>query len=690
MERCNEPGKARLWDVWGMVFGRLAKSGRGKGWLRPVLLLSLLTLPLAVLRAEPMTLNLKDADINAVISTVSEMTGKNFIVDPRVKGKVTVISARPMNADEIYQVFLSVLSVNGYAAIPGRDAIKIVPAVDAKQDAVRTTTDENPGRGDEYVTRVLQVFNVAASQLVPVVRPLLPQEAHLAAYPDTNVLVVSAPAATVERLAQIVRRIDSANSTDIEVVHLNHAAADDVARILTTMSVDPAKGNQGGGAQQKVVADARTNTVLISGDLPTRLRLKSIITRLDLPLEQSGNSRVIYLRYAVAKDLVKELNGLSASMAEDAKRAGGAPMTADMKPEIQADEGTNSLIIHAPPDVMRELETVIRQLDIKRSQVLVNAIIAEVSSEKAAELGVQWLVDGSPNNAPVGVVDFEGSGSGLSNLVSSPPKLSDGLSLVLGDTAGGGARIGALLRALGGDSKTNILSTPTLVTLDNQEAEIVVGQNVPFVTGSYASTGTSSTPTNPFQTIQRQDVGLKLKIKPQINEGSAIRLEINQEVSSLTTGTKGAADLITNKRALKTSVMVNDGDVLVLGGLLDDNLTQSVQKVPVLGDIPVLGWLFSYKKSDKVKRNLMIFIHPVILRDSGQSMALTGEKYDMLRAEQLGMRKQGVTLLPDDSSPLMPEMGQWRALPPAYNESAPKAPSEAPANNNESPKPAAQ
>ncbi|HEY0720390.1 MAG TPA: type II secretion system secretin GspD, partial [Gammaproteobacteria bacterium] len=615
-----------------------------------------------------MTLNLKDADINAVISTVAEMTGKNFIVDPRVKGKVTVISARPMNADEIYQVFLSVLSVNGFAAIPGRNAIKIVPEVDAKQDAVRTTSDESPGRGDEYVTRVIQVNNIAAAQLVPVVRPLLPQEAHLAAYPDTNVLVVSAPAATTERLAQIVRRIDTANNSDVEVIRLNHASAEEVARILTTVANDPAKGaQQGAAAQAKIIADARTNTVLLSADQATRLRLKAIITHLDLPLEQSGNSRVIYLRYANAKDLVPVLTGVSNGMAADAKKAGGTAPGTDTKTVIEAHEETNALVIHAPPDVIRDLESVIRQIDIKRSQVMVNAIIAEISSERAAELGVQWLYDGSPDNAPVGVVKF---GSALEGLLSTPPVVGDGVSLVLGDTGGSGSRLGALLRTLAGDGNTNILSTPTLVTLDNQEAEIVVGQNVPFVTGSYSSTGTgtSSSVTNPFQTIQRQDVGLKLKIKPQINEGSAIRLEIDQEVSSLTAGTKGAADLITNKRSFKTSVMVDDGEVLVIGGLIDDTLTENVQKVPILGDIPVLGWLFSYRSSKKVKRNLMAFIHPVIMRDNNQSMALSSEKYNQLRAEQLDIRKRGVELLPDDSSPLMPEMEQWKALPPPYYE----------------------
>lgn len=662
-------------------------TGAGRLWL-----LALLVLPVPALHAESMTLNLKDADINAVISTVAEMTGKNFIVDPRVKGKVTVISARPMNADEIYQVFLSVLNVNGYAAIPGKNAIKIVPEVDAKQDAVRTTSDENPGRGDEYVTRVIQLHNIAATQLVPVVRPLLPQEAHLAAYPDTNVLVVSASAATVERMAQIVKRIDLATSSDIEVIRLSHASADEVARILTSVSNDPSKGGQPGGLQQKIIADARTNTVLLSGDKATRLRLKAIITHLDLPLEQSGNSRVIYLRYANAKDLVPVLTGVSASMAADAKKSGAAPVPADGKTVIQAHEETNSLVIHAAPDVMRDLETVIRQIDIKRSQVLVNAIIAEVSSEKAAELGVQWLYDGSPENAPVGVINFGGSGSGLTNLLATPPIIGDGISLAVGDTGGSGVRIGALLRALGGDGETNILSTPTLVTLDNQEAEIVVGQNVPFVTGSYSSTGTSTTPTNPFQTIQRQDVGLKLKIKPQINEGSAIRLDIDQEVSSLTSGTSGAADLITNKRALKTSVMVDDGEVIVLGGLVDDTLNESVQKVPVLGDIPVLGYLFSYRKSKKVKRNLMAFIHPVILRDSNQSMALSGEKYNQLRAEQLGIRKRGVELLPDEASPLMPEMEEWMVLPPPYKEKEAKAAvtEQSPAPSNEPSQPAAQ
>ena len=321
----------------------------------------------------------------------------------------------------------------------------------------------------------------------------------------------------------------------------------------------------------------------------------------------------------------------------------------------------------------------VRKLDIRRAQVMVRAIIAEVSSNQETELGIQWGYDGSGDNQPVGVINFSGSGSGLNNLLSSPPNIGDGLSLAIGDTATGGAtRIGALLRALSGDADTNILSTPTLVTMDNEEAEIVVGQNVPFVTGSYTSTGTSSNPTNPFQTIQRQDVGLTLTVKPQLNEGNAVKMEISQEVSSISSATTGAADLITNKRSVKTSVMVDDGQIVVLGGLIEDNLRESTQKVPLLGDIPILGWLFSYKKTTKIKTNLMVFLHPSILRDANQAMAFANEKYNYIRAEQAAIRERGVSLIDDERSPMLPQMSEMLKLPPPYEETAPQTMDEPP------------
>lgn len=622
--------------------------------------------------AESMTLNLKDADITAFISTVSEMTGKNFIVDPRVKGKVTVISSKPMQVDEIYQVFLSILNVHGFAAIPGKDAIKIVPEVNAKQDAIPTVTRTGQQRGDQMVTRVIQVNNVAAAQLVPILRPLMPQEAHLAAYAPTNVLIASSTAANTDRIVGLIRRIDLSSKSDNELVPLQHASASEVERILNSLQQSTAKGGPGApGDEVKIVADNRTNSIILSGDREARQHLKKIIEQLDTPLESSGNTRVVYLRYAKAVDLVKVISGVGQTIAEGKGGAakGGTPAPRPgSELNIQADESTNALVINAPPDVMRDLEGVIRRLDVRRAQVMVKAVIAEVSTDTANELGIQWAYN-DPNNGPVGLIDFNntvGSIAGAVEGTSEPPALN-GLTLAGGEFVDGVFKFGALVRALSGDANNNILSTPTLVTMDNEEAEIVVGQNVPFVTGSYTSTGSGSTPTNPFQTIQRQDVGLSLKIKPQINEGNAIRMEISQEVSSLSSSSTGASDLITNKRSVKTTVMVDDGKVLVLGGLIDDKLTEATQKVPLLGDIPLLGWLFRYTKTQKVKQDLMIFLHPRILRDSATSMSVSNDKYNYIRASQMEFRERGVKLMSDEASPLLPEMKDFLELPPPYD-----------------------
>lgn len=621
--------------------------------------------------AEPMTLNLKDADITAVISTVSEMTGKNFIIDPRVKGKVTVISSEPMHADAIYQVFLSILGVHGFAAIPGDNVTKIVPLVNAKQGPVPTVTNRSPGRGDEFVTRVIQVDNVAASQLVPILRPLMSQQDHLAAYQPSNVLIASGNAANVQRLVKIINRIDLAGDDEIEVMPLEHASATEVVRILESLNKADRPGKQAVD-KPTLVADERTNSILISGGKPQRLRLRTIISHLDTPLESSGNTEVIYLRYAKAEDLAPILSGVGTSLGEEGKKK--AAPTANGKVNIQADASTNALVINAPPDLMRSLKSVIRKLDVRRAQVLVEAVIAEISSDKANELGIQWGADGSASNNPVGLINFSGSGSGITGLLgaaalgTSPP-LGDGLSLLVGDTqTGTGTRFGALVTALAGDRNTNILSTPSIVTMDNEEAEIIVGENVPFVTGSYAGSGGSGSTASPFQTIERQDVGLTLRVKPQINEGSSIKLEIEQEVSSISLSATGASDIITNKRSLKTVVMVDDGQALVLGGLITDDIQLSSQKVPLLGDIPILGWFFKYKKTTKVKRNLMIFLHPVIMRDASQSAAITGGKYNYIRSEQMAFREKGISLMLDKESPTLPEWGEFLTLPLPFNE----------------------
>jgi general secretion pathway protein D len=624
--------------------------------------------------AESVTLNLKDADISALISTVAEVTDRNFIIDPRVKGKVTVISSRPMDSDEVYQVFLSILKVHGFAAVPSGEVIKIVPDVNAKQDGIPTASKGSPGRGDEMVTRVVQVDNVAAAQLVPILRPLVPQQGHLAAYPATNVLIISDRASNVERLLTIIRRIDQVSDSEIEVISLQYASAVEVVRVLTSLkraTPGAKKGVAAASGGQVLVADERTNSVLLSGDRASRLRMRAIISHLDTPLDTGGNTDVIYLRYADAADIVDTLLGVGKIEEKEAQQGKGKVAVAKGSFDIQADEPTNSLVITAPLDIMRTLKHVISQLDIRRAQVLVEAVIAEVSEDTARELGVQWAFGGSDNNSPVGIVNFTNSGSPVADVINGAASVADGGTfpsiidnalLGFAKTSGSFNYI-AVMNLLASDANNNILSTPTLVTLDNEEAEIVIGENVPFVTGSFSSTGANAGATNPFQTIQREDVGLTLKIKPQINEGDALRLEIEQEVSNIADSVAGAADIVTNKRSIKTNVMVDDGQVVVLGGLIEEKVSESIQKVPFLGDIPFLGALFRSKTADVTRTNLMVFIHPVILRDAAITESYTNSKYNYIRALQMQQDEDGVNMMIGKQHPVLPVVEQFTVAP---------------------------
>ncbi|MEJ2692076.1 MAG: type II secretion system secretin GspD [Candidatus Thiodiazotropha sp.] len=610
------------------------------------------SLPVAL--AEQITLNLNNADIEALIKTVSEHTGKNFVIDPRVKGKVTVISAHPMEREEFYQVFLSILEVHGFSTIPSGNLIKIVPDVKAKQAGIPTVDGLNGLPGDQVVTRIIQVKNVTAAQLVPILRPLIPQEGHLAAYPNTNVLIISDRRQNVDRLLKIIEQIDQVSDSSIEVVALQHASAAEVVRILNGLQEPASKGV--GANSVKLVADERTNSVLISGDPTSRLRSKVLIKHLDTPFDNAGNAQVIYLKYANAKDLLTVLTGVSETMDKN-KQAGGKGAGKPGGPiNIQADEASNALIITAPPDQYRSLEAIIRKLDIRRAQVLVEAIIAEVSYDKIKKLGVQWIVDGTPDGSgPVGVINLGSpsiSSIGTAAAAGSAINLGPGTLIGAGKFDSTSVNFAALIQALESDTSSNILSTPSLMTLDNQEAEIVIGQNVPFVTGSYASTGGTTSSVNPFQTVQREDVGLSLKVKPQINEGNAIKLEIEQETSSIYTSAS-ASDIVTKKRTIKTVVMVEDGDTIVLGGLMDENLQQSEERVPILGDIPLLGALFRATSTTKLKRNLMLFLRPVILRDAATNTQIASSKYNFFRAQQIDMKQRGINLIPDDETPVL-------------------------------------
>jgi len=614
-----------------------------------------------VLAETGVTLNLKDADIRSFIETVAEATGRNFVVDPRVKAKVTVVSARSMNREEVYQVFLSVLQVHGYAAVRVGEIIKILPDVNAKQGPVVTGGGSTPATGDELVTRVVPIKNVPAAQMVPILRPLVPQQGHLAAYPNSNVLVISDRAANIQRLISIINRIDRPDSQEIEVVPLQHASAAEVVRIINSMSRQDAQGQVPGGTT--LAADERSNSILLSGDNAARLRIRGLIAHLDTPLQGGGNAQVVFLKYAKAVELAPILLGVTQFEAEGQQgNASGAATGANSQDvDIQADETTNALIITAAPAKFDSLRRIISQLDIRRAQVLVEAVIAEVSTGLSRELGVQFAyvpTERSSGTTPAVGELFTNSQANIAGLIAGGTDTA--LSAVTSGFFVGAAklsgkdRFAALLRALEGDSATNILSTPQLMTLDNEEAEIVVAQNVPFITGQFTNTGSGTdSAVNPFQTIEREDVGITLRITPQINEGDSVILNVETESSSLSPSPV-ASDLITNKRSIKTTVLAKDQQTIVMGGLIEDEFTDDVQKVPLLGDIPLLGHLFKSTSTIKDKQNLMVFIHPVIVRDAATSTYATNAKYSYMKARQIeaqiddrGLIKNGARLLPD-------------------------------------------
>jgi general secretion pathway protein D len=623
----------------------------------------------ALAQTPTITPNYKDADIRQIIEAVSEVTGRNFIIDPRVKAQVTMLSSSPMSPDAFYEAFLSILEVHGYVAVPSGDLTKILPDANARQVPAMDLPSGRVGAGDELVTQVIQVQNVGAAQLVPILRPLIPQYGHLAAHPASNMLIISDRAANVDRMMRIIRRIDQAGDEEIEVLRLEHASASDVVRVVTSLT-QAANRADGASTALGLVADERTNSVLISGDRASRLRIRALITHLDTPLEQGGNTQVIYLNYADAEDLATRLSEQATQLTGQAQ--GGqqaAPSPASRRSDgvtIWADPSTNALVITAPPEGMRVLKSVISQLDIRRAQVLVEAVVAEVSYNRAAQLGVSWVIDGSQDGNIVGltkfssalnVTDIGGAAFGDDQQIAQALQaIPDGATVGIGDFSGS-TRWAAIIRALLGDASTNVLATPSIITLDNEEAELSVGQEVPFITGQFTNTGAAQGSVNPFQTVQREDVGLKLKVTPQINEGDALILEIQLENSNLQASSQGAVDLITNERTITQKVLVENGQVLAMGGLVDDQVVEVDEKVPFLGDIPLMGQFFKSQSSTVTKRTLMVFLRPVIIRDAKTGTSLTNSKYKLMRDVQLGEREQGdVLMMKDVRRPVLPEL----------------------------------
>ncbi len=596
------------------------------------------------------TLNLRDADIRAFIASVADITGRNFVVDPRVKANVTVISSAPTGADGLYDIFLSILKVHGFTAIPSGDVVKIVPDAVAKQEGQAPTPAALRRRNDALVTAVIPIDNVNATELVAVLRPLLPQEAHLAGFATGNALVVADTAANVQRLSDLVAQLDVQLDTVLELVPLEYAEAEDVVAILNAVHGAPQHQAQGAGLQP-YIAYARTNTLIVRVPPAGIERVRTLIAALDRPDRGPDDVEVITLKFASATDLVPVLQGVLGGAAGGAATGGGGAQGRARNPagagssSIQADEATNTLIIQAPAADLRRLKAVIARLDVRRAQVLVEGIIAELTTERADELGVQWQTNQS-SNGWVGGTLLPGTEGGP---LTGAPLEGGGVNLLQGLTFGylrstGDIRV--LLRALSNDRYTNVLSTPTLMTLDNTEAEIVVGQNVPFVTGQF--TNQATTPENPFQTIQRQDVGVVLRVKPQINFGDTVTLELEQEVSSVDTSTSGA-DLITNKRSISTTVLVDDKDIVVLGGLIENDLRENAQKVPLLGDIPVLGQLFRSSRGDLRKTNLMVFLRPSIVRDPEAGRAEAEARYEAMRDKQEAAEPKRRHLLKQES-----------------------------------------
>ncbi|MGI9232637.1 MAG: type II secretion system secretin GspD [Woeseiaceae bacterium] len=600
------------------------------------------------------TLNWKDADIRKVVEAVSEVTGKNFIIDPRVTGKVTLLSATPMSPDAFYEAFLSILQVHGYVAITSGDLIKILPDATARQFAGPIGTSSAVGP-DDLATQVIQVRNVGATQLVPILRPLIPQYGHMVAHAGSNMLIISDRAANVARMVAIIRRIDQASDEDIEVITLEHASASEIVRIMTQLAQTPRA--DGAPVTTSLVADARTNSVLIGGDKSDRLRLRTLIAHLDTPLEDGGDTKVRYLRYADAEDLATKLQQHFTAQLTGAAQTGGAAVTpSSAGVSVWADTQTNALVVNAPPKMMRSLMQIVDKLDIRRAQVLVEAIIVEVIADKTAELGVTWAIrDEDGSNTPIGITNFPDLGPGVLQLGSAvgsdgavdPSSLiGEGVTVGIGRVSDSGISFASILRALEGDADTNIISTPSIVTTDNEEASLNVGQEVPFVTGSFSNTGSTGGAVNPFQTINREQLGVKLTITPQINEGDSMLLQISQEISNIAQSAEGAVDLITNERSIETTVIVDDGQILVLGGLLEDVLRESDQRVPILGSIPGLGALFRSRATDKVKTNLLVFIRPTILRDSATVYQETNKKYNYIRDVLRESEGTGVQLMP--------------------------------------------
>jgi general secretion pathway protein D len=642
---------------------------------------------------DTVTLNFVNADIEGVVKAVSEITGKNFVLDPRVKGTVNIVSSRPIARALVYEVFLSALRLQGYAAVEDRGVVKIVPEADAKLHQGRTVGPGDRPRiaGDQIQTEVFTLKYESAAQLLPILRPLIAPANTIALYPASNTLVITDYAGNLQRIRRIIESIDQPGGTDPAVIPLAHASAVDVALTINRLFAEPAQAAAGAADTSQrlaVVADARSNSLVARSDNPSRIaRLRTLAAILDSPTSAAGNLHVVYLKNAEAVKVAETLRaiylGETAPVAIPRPMAlavgaslPGAPLGTQPSPPpalqgaqaavltagmIQADPATNSILINAPDAIYNNLRAALDKLDVRRAQVYVEALIAEITADKAAEFGIQWQslsAAAQTGTHAFGGTNFGGPGQNVLGIAANPASAGRGLNigvvkgLIKIPGVGEILNLGLLVRALEADNNANILSTPTLLTLDNEEARIVIGQNVPFITGQYALSGAATTPT-PFQTVERRDVGLTLRVRPQISEGGTVRLQIYQEVSSVQ-DTSNPAGVITNKRAVESMVLVDDGQIVVIGGLIQDSVRDGVEKVPLLGDLPLLGGLFTYKTRSQTKTNLMVFLRPTVLRDLERAESLTGGRYDYIIGEQNKAAPPHRPPLPDIEAPTLP------------------------------------
>lgn len=656
-----------------LVLSRLSRSVLQR-WL--LVLCTLAFSPLA-LSEQTWTVNFKETDIRELIRFVAKTTDRTIIIDPKIKGKVDVISSKPVNREELYQLFLSILEVQGFTAVQSGDVIRIIPGKDARTAPVPVSnTAVDPGNiSSEVMTQVIQLKNISAAKLIPVLRPLAPQQAHMAAYAPSNAIIISDTTANIARIRAVIDSIDQSALEKTDVIRLKHASAEDVVQMLQQLQKSEAAKGKADNKSLTLVADSRTNSVLVNGDELSRRRIRSMIGYLDTPLDHNGNVKVVYLEYASAKAVSEVLTKVVQNIEQMSSQDGGTKAVSKARSgaaTIEADEDTNSLIITADAGDMQSIMSVISQLDIRRAQVLVEAIIVEMQDVDGRSLGLQWLFlndSGVYGSSSTGDGSLGAFGAAISESDGDDNSDQLGLASVLAGTAGQLLGVGqvdddlsfnVVVNALNSDVNANILSTPTLLTMDNQEASIVVGQNVPIVTGSYSQTGSVGVVDSPFQTIERENVGITLKVTPRINSGDSMVLEIVQEVSSLTGAAEevNASDLITNERKIETTVLASNGQTIVLGGLIKDDVQSVQQKVPFLGDIPWLGRLFRNDSTKVTKTHLMVFIRATIIRTDDVLNEATAEKYRYIRDIQRAKIENGVELVEGEQLPLMPEWQQ--------------------------------